>query len=787
MRIQIGIGWFYIAIVLTVVFVTKSLCTEDAEANPRPSSRRYSNVAAVRSSSGLPLVVNTTSMHFQLSTSGNEYATVATADANECNGAAATWAFWVKRETRTVAAAPGYALISQYGGASNGAWRIMMPVGNTPASQLNWGGVSSCGGALQEWTSNSVTDVFPLDTWVHIVIIYDGSQAAASRIRAFRNGVELTGTLSGTIPATLPNCGSATWLGFDNGATNTVPFNGNLDEVMMECSVPTSVADAVSLLYGGGIPRDLSAYTSGTVPVFLYRGDGSTHPTLTNSGSGGNMTMTNTEAIDFESEVPNGSSLFANTFSSRMTAAAGTYYNGATTGGQDVDHDCDDEDKFTACWWIKPDTAATTILGGKWGYAWGADTIYTSGTKSAVRVTMDSGGGALTNHMCTTGDVLVQDTWNHFCIVYDGSLASATDSRVKTYLNGAATTCPMTGTIPATLADSVAPLRIGNRLNGGGTQFTGNVDEFFYACDAATAGNILTYYNSGAAYDYNNSTLSQKRVWLDFNNRSMNRPGFGLYATSDFVETNNAVYETSPLPGDTVNFSNTQSLSLNGTAYLDTADGEPQECDTENQMTICAWIRPTAVASNQAILDKWNHGTANTYIWRLSNTEMTMFVASTNTDAGANNCASTNASITAGAWQHVCVVYDGAGAGNTDKVKFYKNGTLLTASCSGTIPATLRNNNGGVRIGSIQNLAANLYTGLIDELGMWCDAMNQSEVTAAYNGGATRNLSTLANTEQRIWFRAETSRGVGSSNNYPGLSANNFTENSSPTYSTTVP
>lgn len=70
-----------------------------------------------------------------------------------------------------------------------------------------------------------------LNTWQHITVVYDGTQAAANRVKLYKNGVPLIAAVTGTIATGLANASSALTVADMPGLNRY--FQGGLDEVKL--------------------------------------------------------------------------------------------------------------------------------------------------------------------------------------------------------------------------------------------------------------------------------------------------------------------------------------------------------------------------------------------------------------------------------------------------------------------------------------------------------------------------------------------------------------------------
>ncbi len=151
---------------------------------------------------------------------------------------------------------------------------------------------------------------FPLNTWTHLVISYDGGTTGSasgsvsdyySRFKMYANGVLQTTNntnqnsgWSGSIKDELLQVGK------QGLATSYIRSGGRLDEIALWDSDQSS---NVSDIYNSGVPSDLSLLTN--APSHWWRmGDGDTFPTLQDSAGSVSLTMNNMTVADIVTDVP---------------------------------------------------------------------------------------------------------------------------------------------------------------------------------------------------------------------------------------------------------------------------------------------------------------------------------------------------------------------------------------------------------------------------------------------------------------------------------------------------
>ncbi len=167
--------------------------------------------------------------------------------------------------------------------------------------------------------------------------------------------------------------------------------------------------------------------------------------------------------------------------------------------------------------------------------------------------------------------------------------------------------------------------------------------------------------------------------------------------------------------GDTVSVPDTPSLSLTGS------------------ISVAAWVRPTvapvvppATGPQHGIIEKWDAGALNGYMFRLSpknELKFTVCGPSTNTEAG-----SYPRQVPTNVWTHVAGVYDAA-AGS---IKIYKSDDDATdlgapdpSMVSGGVPPP---GDGTSYVSIGDGLGAHNFIGNMDEVRIYSKALTQNEI-----------------------------------------------------------
>lgn len=181
------------------------------------------------------------------------------------------------------------------------------------------------------------------------------------------------------------------------------------------------------------------------------------------------------------------------------------------------------------------------------------------------------------------------------------------------------------------------------------------------------------------------------------------------------------------------------ALDMNGTDdYVSVADNAALDFTTN--LTVVLWYKPDALAANEAIMCKWTYATQGSWAFQTGDTnsdELYCFVASALNDVGLNGCQTSNANLVAdGTWYQIAFVYDGAGATNADRLKFYKNATLLTTDAfDGTIPSSLQNSTASVNMAFFGGSLSRYNGAAFDDVRVFGSSLTSQQITALYNSG----------------------------------------------------
>jgi len=147
------------------------------------------------------------------------------------------------------------------------------------------------------------------------------------------------------------------------------------------------------------------------------------------------------------------------------------------------------------------------------------------------------------------------------------------------------------------------------------------------------------------------------------------------------------------------------------------------------------WIRKFTTAFDDVFLGKWDDGVSSTFLMEFDDGvsfDAEVFIAEIETSGGAARAEIPTATFEDNQWYHVAVVFDGGGAANADRLKFYVDGLQLTLNFPATaIPTSLINSTAPFQIGGNTDLGRHL-PGQIAEVRAYNRALRSDEIVQDY-------------------------------------------------------
>jgi len=582
--------------------------------------------------------------------------------------------------------------------------------------------------SLSDLSNYFTTSNFDLtaNTLTHLAVVYDGSLSAGERVKVYKNGVRMAGSVTGTINTSLTSSSSNLKMGDTDRSINT-GLLGRYDEFKIynfalsdpERLIDFNAGSATSL---GGVLglQNAEGLGTNTQRAGYWKMDENTGTTNVYDYSGleRTMTMTNFNSSDW---VPgkfgtslnfDGSSKYLNRASVVLTSQNSI--------------------SFTA--WVKPDNTntGTIYMQGTTGANFPYRAInYESG---AIRFRSTNDAGTVQDAVDASTGTLTVGAWN-FIAVVKGS------TTIAYYVNGikSTTTVANSGTYANEAHSSIGVLRRSSNTQ----YFDGVVDEiqlFSKSVNDLEAAYLLD--RAGPVLWYKLDECSGPTI----NNSAPISSGgdAGLDGTAT-ANTGNNVGTCGGTAGDMWADGATgkwnASLAFDGTDdYVETADNDQLDFDDAVDFTLEAWINRDSFANDHTVIAKktdQSNSTDGYIIYIDGTTDDVNFVASQ--AGGSTNTHTINGltTITSSGWYHIVVVWDDDQPAGTT---IYVNGKEDKESTSGSQSAVAGMiNTNTFRLGS-ESDGGNEFDGRIDNVKIYRYAMPTSLIKRLYNEGSAQRF-----------------------------------------------
>ncbi|HEX5975825.1 MAG TPA: LamG-like jellyroll fold domain-containing protein, partial [Nitrososphaeraceae archaeon] len=150
-----------------------------------------------------------------------------------------------------------------------------------------------------------------------------------------------------------------------------------------------------------------------------------------------------------------------------------------------------------------------------------------------------------------------------------------------------------------------------------------------------------------------------------------------------------------------------------------------------SKFSVAAWFKTTTNFGDEAyIVNKGGHGTdssgqnMNYGIWMTSSEKIQ---GGLETSGGTDRMVTSPNSYNDGQWHHGVVTFDGS------TLRLYVDGVQISTLSTTSIPETVGNH--PLKIGANSRIVSNLFTGSIDEVGVWNRALTTTEIANLMNNG----------------------------------------------------
>jgi hypothetical protein len=322
-------------------------------------------------------------------------------------------------------------------------------------------------------------------------------------------------------------------------------------------------------------------------------------------------------------------------------------------------------------------------------------------------------------------------TWSHVVVTWDGS---ASASNVHMYLNGGELTKDTaTDGVGSRVTDAAQDLQIGTD-SGTNFSFDGTIDELkVYEAVLSQEQIMLDYNNKKPVLELK---MNENAGEVAYNSQGAHIPknplgwwkmdeatsGNCTGTVSDFGSGGNNGTCQNTIPYATGKIGG--SLNFDGTAdYVDL--GSATDLDGATSMTVSAWIYKEEdgnFPTHDGIFARGTTVQRTPWIWGNLGTQ-TLQTQFETTTGGISDCNVASGTITANAWSHVALRWDGS------TCQFYVNGTT-SGSSDTTTGNTLVNTDGSNFIGYINGF--DYWNGKADNVKIWNSALTPQQIYAEY-------------------------------------------------------
>lgn len=275
---------------------------------------------------------------------------------------------------------------------------------------------------------------------------------------------------------------------------------------------------------------------------------------------------------------------------------------------------------------------------------------------------------------------------------------------------------------------------VGNSV--GGTQTSTNYNL------VSSGGESVVGNATGGSYKMGQGYVAQLDQSLELTLRGNDLVGYWPLDNSNYLNTaydfsgygNNGSYATwSASATGKVGNAWSDGGTNDTSAYMQVVHNSTLQAD--QKMTVAAWVYHTN-SEQDSIASKWDYN-PNDGSWAFQltpdGTNLRTFIKAAGTDSGDNYVDTSGAAIATNTWYHVAMVYDGTQS-NSNRVKMYLNGTLLSSTTTGTIATTMTPTTDNFTIGSFRGLGR-IWSGHIDEVRLYNRALTQPELASQYADG----------------------------------------------------
>ena len=219
---------------------------------------------------------------------------------------------------------------------------------------------------------------------------------------------------------------------------------------------------------------------------------------------------------------------------------------------------------------------------------------------------------------------------------------------------------------------------------------------------------------------------------------------FTITVKKQFIGTENFTINTYTGNGSTQSIEGKigTAASFDGSSsYIDLGTSSREIISNKSQVTVSSWVYLNSTGVQNFIIYSAESNNTNYGIYDYGNGNI--YFQPDNSTSSNRGYISNSGLYSANQWFHVAMVFDGTATGNSNRLKAYINGNLLSLNYDGSIPSTTNTPNDNVWIGGRPSAKLN---GKLDQIRFFNKALSSSEVTTLYgenNASSTKSTTDI--------------------------------------------
>ncbi len=331
----------------------------------------------------------------------------------------------------------------------------------------------------------------------------------------------------------------------------------------------------------------------------------------------------------------------------------------------------------------------------------------------------------------TSSSVITDSNWHHVVVTRSGTT-------VTFYIDGVSAGG---GTWSGAFNNNSDPIRIGTDGPGWSTSsmFNGSIDEVRLYSRSLTATEIRNLYNSGSIRinsSQNNLVKNGLVGHWSFDSSNLTDKVYDISGNGN----NGYLYNVATGSAKTIGKIG-QALKFDG--VNDSVNiGDVNALDGISKMTVSAWVNQDSLVQGNSVVSKYSSSEEG---WGILVSDQTAGGDDIMIRLSFSIIANIESVHTAGVWEHWTFVFDGTQTGNSNRLKFYKNGSQIAITTfGGTIPSTIPNTSATLCISGVESNSGNgctnnrFFNGKIDEVRIYDRDLSASEIKTLYNAGESK-------------------------------------------------